>query len=138
MVQFIFQVLTASVGTIAFSIMYNVSKKHFLYCGICGAAGWMVYLILRNRSDIAGVFLGAFLVVLLSRYFSVTRECPVTIFLIPGIFPLVPGKGIYQAVYHIIIGSYYRAIHHFVTAFKYSFAIAMAISVGVILQKIKK
>ena len=86
----VFQVLAASIGTVAFSIMYNVSKKHFIYCGICGGAGWLVYLLLLDLQEMAAVFFGALLVVVISRFFSVWRECPLTIFLVPGIFPLVP------------------------------------------------
>ena len=30
------------------------------------------------------------------------RRCPVTLFLLPGIFPLVPGAGIYWTAYYVV------------------------------------
>ena len=30
------------------------------------------------------------------------RRCPVTLFLVPGIFPLVPGVGIYWTAYYLV------------------------------------
>ena len=41
-------------------------------------------------------------VVLLSRFFAVRKQCPVTLFLISGIFPLVPGAGIYWTAYYMV------------------------------------
>ena len=38
------QLLTACVGTAAFSALFGVPKKYWLDCGICGAVGWGVYL----------------------------------------------------------------------------------------------
>ena len=42
------------------------------------------------------------LVILLSRFVAIWKQCPVTIFLISGIFPLVPGAGIYWTAYYIV------------------------------------
>ena len=39
------QLLAACVGTAAFSALFGVPKKYWLDCGICGAVGWGVYLV---------------------------------------------------------------------------------------------
>ena len=41
-------------------------------------------------------------VVFLSRLFAVRESCPVTLFLVSGIFPLVPGAGIYWTAYYMV------------------------------------
>jgi len=79
------------------------------------------------------VFCAALTVVLLSRFFSVRRRCPVTIFLIAGIFPLVPGAGIYNTVYAALTGNTSLAVTNFLAAFKAAFAIAIAVSIGVMI-----
>ena len=39
---------------------------------------------------------------LLSRFVSVIERCPATVFVTAGIFPLVPGAGIYWSAYYLV------------------------------------
>ena len=41
---------------------------------------------------------------LLARILAITLRTPVTVFLLTGIFPLVPGAGIYYSAYYFIQG----------------------------------
>ena len=38
----------------------------------------------------------------MARIFAITLKAPVTVFLLCGIFPLVPGAGIYYTAYYFI------------------------------------
>lgn len=40
-----FQTIVAFVSTIAFAIIFHTPKKEYLFCGITGGVGWLVYLI---------------------------------------------------------------------------------------------
>lgn len=79
------------------------------------------------------VLAAAMTVVFMSRFWSVRNRCPLITYLIPGIFPLVPGTGIYYTVFAIINGDYSMAIMNFIGAFKSAFAIAIAILTGIII-----
>ena len=57
------------------------------------------------------------------------QKCPVTIFLIAGIFPLVPGAGIYWTVYYLVMGNQAEAGARGFTAFK----LVMAIVIGIVM-----
>ena len=93
----------AAAGTVAFALLFGVPRRFFPYCGIIGGAGWLLYSLLENRlSAAAATFFAAVLVMLLSRFFAVREKCPVTVFLISGIIPLVPGAGIYWAAYYMV------------------------------------
>ena len=93
----------AAVGTVAFALLFGVPCRFFPYCGVIGGAGWLLYSLLENRlSAAAATFFAAVLVMLLSRFFAVREKCPVTVFLISGIIPLVPGAGIYWAAYYMV------------------------------------
>lgn len=99
----IFQLLTAMVGTVAFSVLFGVPRKYYLYCGLIGGAGWGFYSAALNIATPAEASLFATMVViLLSRFAAVWKECPVTVFLISGIFPLVPGAGVYWTAYYMV------------------------------------
>ena len=99
------QVIAAVTGTVGFSVLYSVPRAYYPYCGFIGGAGWFLYcLLIPNCSPPEATLLAAILVVLLSRLFAVKERCPVTIFLISGMFPLVPGGGIYWTAYYIVTG----------------------------------
>lgn len=135
MLSFALQPLAACFGTIAFCVFFRVPMKYFPTCGLISAISWTIYLAVNTRSAITGgaVFCAALTVVLLSRFFSVRHRCPVTIFLIAGIFPLVPGAGIYNTVYAAMTGDTSLAVANFLAAFKAAFAIAIAVSIGVMI-----
>ncbi len=97
------QVMAALLGTIGFSIMFSVPREYYPLCGFVGGAGWLIYCLVLPHADAPEATLAAaILVVFLSRLFAVWRRCPVTIFLIPGIIPLVPGGDIYWMAYYIV------------------------------------
>lgn len=98
------ELAAAAVGTVAFSVLFFVPKKYYAFCGVCGASGWLVYsLLLGIRiSPEEATFFATLVVIFLSRLFAVWERCPATLFVIPGIFPLVPGAGVYWTAYHIV------------------------------------
>lgn len=122
------------VGTVGFAIMYNVPKRYYVSCGMTGMAGWIVYLSTSSISYVsaaAGSFFGALVVVLMSRMLSVKMKCPITIFLISGILPLVPGAGIYHTVYYIVTNQLTQAGFEGIESLKIAFAIVMGIVIVV-------
>lgn len=124
------QLIAAFFGTIAFSLLFDVPRKFYIYCGIAGGAGWCLYCALTMYADASvtvAAFFGTVLVVFLSRYFAVWKGCPVTIFLISGIFPIVPGGSIYWTAYYTVVGQGYDALSCGFTAIKISFAIVFGI-----------
>ena len=122
------QVIAAVTGTVGFSVLYSVPRAYYPYCGFIGGAGWFLYcLLIPNCSPPEATLLAAILVVLLSRLFAVKERCPVTIFLISGMFPLVPGGGIYWTAYYIVTGEMELAAQKGFTAVKVAVAIVLAI-----------
>ncbi|WP_264477598.1 MULTISPECIES: threonine/serine exporter family protein [Enterocloster] len=116
------------VGTIAFSLLFGVPRKYYAYCGLIGGAGWGVYsaaglLWAPAQSALAATIV----VILLSRLAAVKERCPVTIFLISGIFPLVPGAGVYWTVYYMVTDQLYLAVQTGYTAVKVAVAIVLGI-----------
>lgn len=121
-------------GTVGFAIMYNVPKKYYIGCGFTGMAGWVMYLLVNSQkymtAEVASFF-GAFVVVLISRVLTIRMKCPITIFLISGIFPLVPGVGIYNTVYYLVTDELSLAALRGIESVKIAFAIVMGIVIVV-------
>ena len=129
--RFCSEVFFAGLGTIAFSLLVHVPTRYYPRCGFTGAAGWLVFLALRGAlGTLTATFLATLAVVLISRFSSVQQRCPVTIFLISGIFPLVPGLGIYRTAYALVQGDLAGAsLTGFETA-KLAAAMVLAILLG--------
>lgn len=122
------ELLAAMVGTIAFSVLFGVPKKRYFACGVIGMLGWLVYRCTAVQFEEGfSTILAAFTVVLFARIEAVRRQCPVTLFLVPGIFPLVPGSGIYLTVYYMVTGQADLASKTGYSAVKCTFAIVLGI-----------
>ena len=123
------ELFSAAVGTIAFSLLYGVPRRHYLACGLIGAAGWLVYRVMLSMgiSLSFSVFFAAVIIVLLSRFAAVRRQCPGTVFLITGIFPLVPGGQFYWASYYLVTNQLAEAMASGFAAVKVMLAIVLGI-----------
>ncbi|ADL06643.1 threonine/serine exporter family protein [Lacrimispora saccharolytica] len=118
----------AVTGTVAFSLLFGVPGRFYPYCGLIGGSGWLVYAGLMNGVTAPSAALAATIVViLLSRTFAVRERCPVTIFLISGIFPLVPGAGVYWTAYYIVTNELELAVRTGFLALKVAVAIVLGI-----------
>ena len=129
--NYLTQFVVAVVATISFGITFHVPKRHYLAGGLTGAVGWMVYILcyalLRVTAPVA-VLIATLPLTLCARFFSVYHKAPVTVFLLPGIFPLVPGAGIYYTAYYFIQGDNALALSNGISTFKVAVALAVGIS----------
>lgn len=123
------QLLAAGVGTAAFSVLFYVPRKYYGFCAACGAWGWLTYFVLEwaGMTVTEATFFAAAAVVFLSRLFAVMERCPATLFMIPGIFPLVPGAGIYWTAYYIVTDQMELASRKGFSAVKAAVAIVLGI-----------
>ena len=122
------EILSAVVGTVSFSVLFGVPREYYPYCGFIGGAVWLVYCLAELFLPGSGpCFVATAVVILLSRTAAVVKRCPVTIFLIAGIFPLVPGAGVYWTVYHIVMEELFLAVSTGYSAMKEAIAIVMGI-----------
>ena len=125
---FVLNLLLASTGSLAFAILYNVPRKFYLCAAFTGMAGWFCYyLIVPFRDTAVASFFGAVGVVLVSRIFAVWKKCPITVFLISGIFPLVPGAGVYYTMYYLVSNELTLAAIKGLESLKIAFGIVLGI-----------
>ena len=131
----ILEIIFAFFGTIGFTVIFSVPKKQVIWGGITGAIGWAIYLLVLEMTDsvyIATLF-SAFGLTRMARYLSIYRKSPATLFLIAGIFTLVPGAGVYQTTYHIFMNQPDLGSYYFMNTVKIALQIALGIMVGYIL-----
>ena len=128
MLHLLIQTLAAAVATVGFSLLFGVPARYYPCCAMIGGVGWLAYLLLLPySSESIATFAATVIVILLSRWFAVREHCPVTIFLISGIIPLVPGAGIYRAAYYTVTNQLYLAVQTGFDAVKVAVAIVLGI-----------
>lgn len=125
------QLPAAFIGTLGFSALFGAPRRYYISCGITGMLGWAVYLAFLQILSVAGAaFFGALVVAAASHVLAGVRHCPVTVFLICGIIPLVPGGGIFWTAYHLVANNLQLAATTGFTALKVTIAIAGGIIVA--------
>lgn len=121
--------LFSFLSTVGFSIFFNSPRKSLIPAGTIGAIGWTVYKILFNISgnDFLANFFAATLISLFSEILARKMKYPAIIFAIPGILPLIPGLGLYNATLSLVEGNYENAVFVGTNALFVSAAIAMGV-----------
>jgi len=93
-------------ATGAFAWFFYINRYDILAASLIGALGWLAYLLIS--SSFAGATMsymfGALIVGLLSELFAAVFRKPATVYIVPGIIPLVPGGGMYETMLMAVWG----------------------------------
>ncbi|ALV22616.1 MULTISPECIES: threonine/serine exporter family protein [Carnobacterium] len=122
------QIIGAFLAVAAASIILESPKKHIFATAFVGALGWGVYLLcLETLGAVSATYISGLVISTQSHIFSRIFKVPVTIFFLPGFFPLFPGSGMYLAVYEFIKGHTALAQGHLQSTIQIAGMIALAI-----------
>jgi len=124
------QIIAAFIGTAAFAVLFGVPRKYYVLCGVSGVLGWILYMVLVRYASFsapAATVFATMLVVLSARWFSVLDRCPAIVFLLCGIFPLVPGAGVFWTSYYVVSNQLPLALGSGFMAIKITIAIVLGI-----------
>ena len=125
------QFFLAGLGTLSFAILFACPRRCLPYCALVGAVGWLWYelLTLLGADAATASLLSVIPLTILTRVFAITQKTPVTVFLLTGIFPLVPGAGIYYTAYYFLQGKQ----ELFASKGGETFKVALALALGIAL-----
>lgn len=123
------QIVGAFLAVAGFCLVLEVPRKLLYHTAFTGAIGWMVYLFASDLGCVSYVasFWAAVVVSIISHIDARRLKAPVTIFLIGGILPMVPGTGMYRTAYSIIAEGAEQAYLHLQETLLIAGAIAVAI-----------
>lgn len=123
------QVAAAFMAVISFGLVLDIPRKYMGWSGIAGGVCWLVYILVKGAtgSPVWAVFLSSLSVALIGHVLARILRAPVSVFLIPGILPLVPGTSIYHCVYYMIGGNREQSTYYLVETMQIAGAIAMAV-----------
>ena len=129
--QLVAQFFLAGAGTLSFAVLFACPRRTLPCCALVGAAGWFVYelAVLYGADAAAASLIAVIPLTLVSRLFAILLKTPVTVFLLTGIFPLVPGAGIYYTAYYFLQGEQ----ELFASKGGETFKVALALALGIAL-----
>ena len=84
------------------------------------------------------MFVATLIVAIVSHVYARILKAPVTLFLVCGILPLVPGVAMYRVVYYLLISDNVTAGHYAITTVSVTGAIALAVFFVDTVFKLKK
>ena len=133
-VNILLSTLYASLGTLCFAVLFHVPQRHYIRCAAVGGVGWLVYLLAMalGAGCVSATLAASVPLALLSRWYAVKARAPATVFLLCGIFPLVPGAGIYYTAYYFVSGQ--MALFSAKPAEVIKVALALSVGIAVVLS----
>ena len=101
---FLFKLLGAFASGAALGYVFQVPRRYLVSSGLSAAIGWAVYLLAGQAgwNQVRVNYAATVCVALTSQILARKMHVPATVFLIPGIIPLVPGGGMYLIVWSML------------------------------------
>lgn len=124
------QIITAFLGSLGFSVLFNLRRTKLLIAGLGGMLSWSVYLLLGLAfdSDPIRYFFAAIFVTVYAEIFARIKKTPTTSYLVPAFIPLIPGGALYNTMKFALHNDW----QSFGDTAVYTIQLALALSAGII------
>lgn len=124
------QIITAFLGSLGFSVLFNIRRTKLLIAGLGGMLSWSVYLLLGLYfdSDPIRYFFAAIFVTVYAEIFARIKKTPTTSYLVPAFIPLIPGGALYNTMKFALHNDW----QSFGDTAVYTIQLALALSAGII------
>lgn len=132
MIEILIQIVSATVGTFGFCLIFHIDRRHILVPTIGGGLCWIIYLILTRVAMLSlfpAAFLTSFFIGVYGEIMSHWRGVPTTVYFIPSCIPLIPGGNLYYMLMGLIDADYAVASKNAVQLVLYTLGIAAGLAV---------
>lgn len=128
----IIQIFAGFIGTIGFSVLFNVRGKRLVLAALGGLFSWFLFVVLGNfiENEVINYFLVSFAVSIYAEVMARVAKTPTTTFIITGLIPLIPGGSLYYTMANAFSGD----VVSFLQRGIYTLQLASALALGVIVS----
>ena len=111
---------------------FNAEKRDALIASALGGIGWFLFCVFKlyGGRESFGCFCGACAVAAGAEVFAVIAKRPATVYLVPGIIPLVPGGGVFLMMRSAVQGDFSASLSYGYGALGAAVAIALGIAIA--------
>ncbi len=132
------QLAAAFVGSFGFAVLFNARGQKLIWASLGGLLSWGVYLAVGvfYRSDPTRYFIAALVLTIYAERMARRQRAPVTVFLVAGTIPLIPGGSLYYTMGYAVAGRWAEALHTGLATLLLAIAIAAGILACMVLWHI--
>lgn len=104
--------IIAAIAAFGFGILFNIKGNKLIFAALGGGLGWFVYslCLYLSFSNLSALFFSSICFSIYSEIFARILKTPITTLVICALIPLVPGAGMYNAMYEVITGDVLKAL----------------------------
>ena len=127
--QEIIQLAAATAGSLGFAALFNIRGKKLVFATLGGFFAWGVYLAVAQFSAnpyLCG-FIASVMLTLYAECMARIHKTPVTVFLVSGAIPMIPGASLYYAMSCLV----HQNWAEFTAQSTYAFLFAASMSAGI-------
>lgn len=94
------RLVAAVLGSLGFSLIFNVRGRQLIFTTLGGLIAWGSYLLLEPTGlDVVPRYLiASILITIYAEVSARLRKTPATVFLVSAVIPLVPGSSLYATM----------------------------------------
>ncbi len=144
MTNMLIQLLTATLATLGFAVIFYVHPRRLLPATLGGLLTCGIYLLAGYflAGELLPNFLAAAAGAIYAEICARVTHVPVPVYILPAVIPLVPGSGLYNTMFNLVTGSYSAAASAGWVTLQVALGIAGGIAVasilGMILRAVKR
>ncbi|MBQ4089659.1 MAG: threonine/serine exporter family protein [Clostridia bacterium] len=130
MIDQLIQLAAAGIGSLGFALLFNLRGRRLFWASLGGVISWGVYLVVMAfwPHEAGSYLLAALLLTVYAEIMARIQKAPVTVYLVAGTIPLIPGASLYRTMSYAVTGNWRMAMNNGVT----TLLLAAAISGGIL------
>ena len=136
--DFIIRLLSVTIGTVAFAMLFGVRPKHLLPVAFGSAMTMALYALIEfyGFSLFTAAFVSTIVAAVYSEICARVGRAPAIVYLVPCLLPTIPGGSLYRAMSAFLGKNYQSGLEYLLTTLKISIGIAGGIVTVSLLVKI--
>lgn len=136
----IIQIITGTIGTLAFTVLFNIRSKRLVFTALGGFLSWTLFVVFSKfiESEPLIYFLVAFIMTVYAEIVAMLIKSPTTIFITTTLVPLIPGSSLYYTMANAFKDDRAGFIEKGMLTLSLSAALALGIIIATAITKITK
>ena len=129
--HYLFEFVICALSVASFCVITSAPRNTIWASSLVSALAYIIYrlIYINAKKEIFAYFIAAIVISVLSEICARVFKRPSTIFIFPGILPLVPGVGLYNSMLYLIERNYEMFTAKAVNTLFISGSIAIAVAI---------
>lgn len=133
----IIQIITGFIGSLGFSVLFNIRGKRLIMAAIGGLLSWAMFLVFSRfiNNEPINYFIVSLIISVYAEIMARLLKTPTTTFIAASLIPLIPGGSLYYTMAYAFEGNLQSFAEKAVDTLKLAAALALGIIVATTIAK---